>query len=424
MDTPGPSTYLFLVILILCSAFFSASETALSSLNRIRVKNRADEGDKRARKVLRLSNDFDATLSAILIGNNVVNNASTALATVLATALLGASGAAVATLVITVLVLIFGEILPKSYAKENAEDIANSFSGILTVLKFVLSPLVWFFVQLKRLFTGRRSAELNVQPSVTEDELKTIIDTVEEEGVLNSQETEIIQSVIDFGNSTVLDILVPRVDMDAVSIDASPEEVVALCIEDGYSRIPVYENDIDHIVGVIHAKDLLTCFANHQPLDLRTLRRDVIFVYRSKHINELLAELRRAKQHLAIVTDEHGGTLGLVTMEDILEELVGEIWDETDSARTMIQQIDESVWHVDGDAHIEDLVETLHLKQSDFEDADFTTVGGWALKNLQHIPAVGEQFTYEQFQITIESMDEKRIAFVNVALLDCVGITE
>ena len=308
MDTPGPSMIVAFVILLALSAFFSASETALASVNKIRLKTRADDGDRRAARVLRLSDDFDRTLSAILIGNNVVNIASASISTVFFTAVFGAQGAAVSTAVTAVLVLIFGEILPKSLAKDNAEAVAVMASGPLEAIKTVLSPLVWFFVQMKRLFTGRRSNELNVQPSVTEEELKTIIDTVEEEGVLDRQETDIIQSAIDFNNITVQEILVPRVDMAAAEVNAPGSELVSLCLKQGYSRIPVYEDSIDNIIGVVHVKDMLAAVAERKPVVARDLLREVKFVYRTKRISDLLAELRREKQHIAIVTDEHGGT--------------------------------------------------------------------------------------------------------------------
>ena len=336
MDNPGPSILAFMILLIF-SAFFSASETSLSSINRVRMKTRAEDGDKKARKVLDLADDYDRTLSTILIGNNVVNLASASISTVLCTTLMGANGAVVATGVTTVLVLIFGEILPKSLAKERPEKFSLMFAPFLSFIKTVLTPVAWVFVQIKRLLTGLRSNELNVQPSVTEEELKVIIDTVEEEGVLDRQETDIIQSAIDFDNITVQDILVPRVDIGAASLDDPPEEILKLCLQGGHSRIPVYDGSIDHIVGVLHARDLLACLSREETIDPRKLRRDVLFVYRTKRINELLAELRREKQHMAIVTDEHGGTLGLVTMEDILEELVGEIWDESDVAEQDIQ---------------------------------------------------------------------------------------
>ena len=386
MDTPGPGMYLALLLLLAFSAFFSASETALSSVNRIRMKNKVDDGDKKAQRVLGLSDDYDRTLSAILIGNNVVNLTASSISTVIATSLLGQQGAAVATAVITVLVLVFGEILPKSFAKDHAERVSMAMGGPLYIVKTLLAPLVWVFVQIKRLFTGRRSSELNVQPSVTEEELKTIIDTVGEEGVLDRQETDIIQSAIEFDNTTVQDILVPRVDMAAAALDAPPEEIIRLCVEGGYSRIPVYEGTIDNVVGVLYAKDLLARLAAGKPIEPAALKRDVLFVYRSKRISELLAEFRRAKQHMAVVTDEHGGTLGLVTMEDILEELVGEIWDETDKDETPIRQLSENSWQVEGDVNVEDFFDAIGFVDKTF-DCDYSSVGGWALAELEHIPS-------------------------------------
>ena len=407
MDTPGPGMYLALLLLLAFSAFFSASETALSSVNRIRMKNKADDGDKKAQRVLGLSDDYDRTLSAILIGNNVVNLTASSISTVIATSLLGQQGAAVATAVITVLVLVFGEILPKSFAKDHAERVSMAMGGPLYIVKTLLAPLVWVFVQIKRLFTGRRSSELNVQPSVTEEELKTIIDTVGEEGVLDRQETDIIQSAIEFDNTTVQDILVPRVDMAAAALDAPPEEIIRLCVEGGYSRIPVYEGTIDNVVGVLYAKDLLARLAAGKPIEPAALKRDVLFVYRSKRISELLAEFRRAKQHMAVVTDEHGGTLGLVTMEDILEELVGEIWDETDKDETPIRQLSENSWQVEGDVNVEDFFDAIGFVDKTF-DCDYNSVGGWALAELELIPSAGESVCYKQLHVTSRSVKYQR----------------
>ncbi|MEG2930636.1 MAG: hemolysin family protein [Ruthenibacterium sp.] len=420
MELPAPGTYLVFLLLLAFSAFFSASETALSSANRIRLRTRAEKGERGARTALHLSDDFDRTLSAILIGNNVVNIASASLATIMATAWLGANGAAVATAVVTVLVLIFGEILPKSYAKDNAERVSVRIAAPLQWIKALLTPLVWIFVQIKRLFTGRHSNELNVQPSVTEEELKSIIDTVEEEGVLDHRETDIIQSAIDFDNITVQDILVPRVDMAAVEVHTSGPEIVALCVHEGYSRIPVYDGTIDNVIGVLYAKDMLSCLAKGREIQPRRMKRDVMFVYRTKRINDLLAELRHTKQHMAIVTDEHGGTLGLVTMEDILEELVGEIWDETDKAETPIRRIDAARWLVEGDVRIDDLFDAIRFSDPQFT-CEAASVAGWVLERLEHIPEVDESFTHKNLLVTVHAMDGQRIESVTIARLPDSG---
>ncbi|HJA25659.1 MAG TPA: hemolysin family protein [Candidatus Fournierella merdigallinarum] len=418
MDTPGPSIYLALVLLVACSAFFSASETAISSFNKIRMRNKADDGDKRAKTALKVAEDFDKTISTILIGNNIVNMASASLATVAATALWGpTSGPAIATFGMTLIVLIFGEILPKSLAKDSAEFLAMQVSGIIAFLRTVFSPIVMFFVLLKRLFTGRRSAGLELQPSVTEDELKTIIDTVEEEGVLDSQETEIIQSAIEFDDITVQEILVPRVDMVAVDVNDPAAEVVNTVLENSYTRIPVYEGDIDHIIGMLHTRDLFECMARGQSIDVRALCRQIPFVYRTKHINDLLAEFRRQKQHMAIVTDDYGGTLGLVTLEDVLEELVGEIFDETDEVEELpVRQLEEHLFRVAGEANIDDVFEELGVRIKGF-DSDFSSAAGWALECLEHIPAPGESFDFENLHVTVEQVEDKRILSLLVRLM-------
>lgn len=395
-------------LLLAFSAFFSASETAISSINKFRVKNRAEEGDKKAAVALKNAEDYDRTLSTILIGNNVVNLTLSSLATLTATALLGDAGAAVATIAATLLVLTFGEILPKSFAKDNAERVALATARPLWLLRKLLAPLVWFFVMIKRLFTNQHNSELNVQPSVTEDELKTIVSTVEDEGVLDPQETDIIQSAIDFGDTTVQEILVPRVDMIAVEADAAPEELLHFCVDHTYSRIPVYEKKIDNIIGILYARDLLESLVRGRSISARALMRPVLYVYRTKHINELLAEFRREKQHIAIVTDDYGGVMGMVTLEDILEELVGEIWDETDTQRSSVRPLSENSWEVSGEENIEDCFAAIGFSDRDFH-CDYATVAGWALEVLEHIPTVGEQFRYKVLLVTVEEMEDQRI---------------
>ena len=398
LDTPGPSMYLFIILLVAGSAFFSGSETALSSFNRIRMRNRAEGGDKGAALALKIADDYDKTISTILIGNNIVNMASSSLGTVMAVALVGQQwGPTVSTVVMTLLVLIFGEILPKSLAKEHAEVIAIRVARIIDLLRKLFTPLVLFFVLLKKLAFGRKAAD--DQPSVTEDELKTIIDTVEEEGLLDSQETDIIQSVIDFDDITVQEILIPRVDMLAVDVNDPVDQIIATVLANSYTRIPVYENDVDHIIGMLHTRDLFSCLAQNKPVDVRALCRDIPFVYRTKHINDLLAELRRKKQHMAIVTDDYGGTLGLVTMEDVLEELVGEIFDETDEVEELpIQKLEDNLYRVAGEVNIDDLFDELDLKFKDFE-SDYSSAAGWALECL----------VFQHLHVTVEKVEDKRI---------------
>lgn len=397
---------LALLLLLCLSAFFSASETAFSSVNRLRLRSRAENGDKKARGVLRQLDDYDGMLSAILIGNNVVNLTASSLATILATSLLGpVNGPLVSTLLLTLLVLIFGEILPKSFAKENPEKVSVAVSAPMGFVRALLSPLVWLFTQLRRPF---KRGEAAAGPSVTEDDLKTIIDTVEEEGVLSQQETDIIQNTIEFDDITVQEILVPRVDMVALDADAPQSEILSACLTSNHSRIPVYEGSIDHIIGMLHSRDLLACLAEEKPIELRKLCRELPFVYRQKHINALLAEFRRSSQQMAIVTDDYGGTLGLVTMEDILEELVGEIFDETDQVETPVLKVGEGLYRVDADINIDDLFDTLGLPRPQLE-GDFSSAGGWALECLEHIPAPGESFEADRLHVTVQAVEDKRI---------------
>lgn len=420
MDSPGPSIYLALLGLLIGSAFFSASETAISSINRIRMKTKADDGDRRAALVLRHADDYDRTLSTVLVGNNVVNLSMSSLATVLFIQLLGADiGPTVATAVMTVLVLIFGEILPKSYAKVHAEQVAMAFSPLLGVIKTVLTPVVIFFTGLQKLVSHHGKEKDEETPTVTEDELKTFIDTVEEEGVLDAQESDMIQSVIDLDETTVQEILVPRVDMVALSMDASQEEVLQLLENCSFTRIPLYEGTIDHCVGMLHVRDVLLCLAQGKPIVLQDLKRELLFVYRTKRLSDLLAEFRRTQNHIAVVADDHGGTLGLVTLEDVLEELVGEIFDETETAQpNPVQQLSPDLYRVEGDSNIDDMFEAIGYKlPKDAEEGDYTSAAGWALDCLGHIPQQGEIFRFDTLEGTVAEMDNQRIASLIVRKL-------
>ena len=410
MDTPGSSTYLALVFLVACSAFFSASETALSTFNKVRMQNLAEKGNRKAGIALQLSEHYSKTLSTILIGNNIVNMGSASLATVVATALLGAaSGPAVATVAMTLLVLVFGEIMPKTLARTQPEKVSMLFAPILRGIQIVLTPVVWCFVQLNKLLVpGKQENDL---PTVTEDELKSILSTAEAEGVLNQQETGILHSVIEFDDTTAQQILTPRVDMEAIDVDDPIESVLEQVLESGYSRLPVYEEDLDHILGILHTRDLLACLAKGQPVDLRALCREALFVYRTKAIDELLTDFRREKRHMAIVTDDFGGTLGLVTLEDILEELVGEIFDESDDEEDTeleLEKLDPYTFRLAGECDIRDAFAVMDLEEEGLAE-DCFTAAGWALEALGHIPAAGEVFHANGAVVTVEAMEDKRI---------------
>lgn len=414
MDTPSPVSYFVLLLLLGASAFFSASETAFSSLNKIRLKNLASDGDKNAVIALAISDDFDRMLSTILIGNNVVNLSASSIATVVATVLLGSAGAAVSTILLTILVLVFGEILPKSYAKENAEKVALLVARPLRIIQRLLSPLAWFFIRLQR--SVKPKGDVEAEPSVTGRELKTIIQNSEDEGVLDEQGSDIMQSALEFDTTTVQEILLPRVDMTAIDIEDDMETILETAVAYGYSRIPVYEGSIDNIIGIIYGKDILEAMVHHRELDIRSLVRECLYVYRSKKISELLVEFKQKKLHLAIVTDEYGGTLGLVTMEDILEELVGEIWDESDEVKQGTVRISDTCYEAQGDLNIEDFFDDIGYEAKNFT-CGYSTLGGWALECLAHIPEVGESFTYNTLCLTVTEMDDQRVAKLRVEVL-------
>lgn len=402
-----------LIIIIACimmSAYFSATETAFSSLNRIRVKNMADKGNRRARLVMELSENYDSLLSTILIGNNIVNIASASLATVLFVKLLGdEAGPSVSTLVTTVVVLIFGEISPKSIAKESPEKFAMFSAPILNVLKIVLTPFNFLFGQWKKLLSMIFKGDGD--RSITEEELLTIVEEAEEEGGIDEQESELIRSAIEFSELEAEDILTPRIDVTGVSRKNSKEEIAEIFSETGYSRLPVYEESIDHIIGIISQKD----FHNkvyHTEAEVASIIRPVLFIAKNKKIDKLLKELQQKKSHMAVVVDEFGGTVGIVTLEDILEELVGDIWDEHDDVVQEIEKINEWEYLVLGNTNLEKLFELLEKEI----ESEVVTVSGWVMNMLGRIPEKGDVFTYENLQVSVLKMDGKRVEKIRLVV--------
>ena len=413
--------YLAVVILIAMSAFFSATETAFSSLNRIRLKNYAADGNKRAVKALKISDDFDRALSSILIGNNVVNIASASIGTLIFSNLLGNGPTAVtvSTIVMTVVVLIFGEVLPKSLAKESPEKFALAVTPILYALIVLLTPLTALLVGLKKLVTKIFKTK-NPAPSVTEEELKYIIEEIEDEGVLEEQESELVQSALEFDDITADEILTPRVDIAAVNVNDPPEKVLEAFREGSRSRLPVYEKSIDSIIGTINAKAFLNAYLENPEVSVRSLLQETIFVPPTKKISMLLKEMQRKKLQLAIVVDQYGGTIGIVTVEDILEELVGEIWDEDEDITEEIVPVGENVYEVSGDVNIYDMFEALDLDFPKFKSTS-NSLSGWALEMFERIPEAGESFTYENLTITVLELDEQRILKLKVEVTPQAG---
>lgn len=409
MESPSWILYIAIVVLLMLSAFFSASETAISTVNKIRLHKKAKSGDSSAIAALSMAEHYDKTLFSILIGNNLVNIFSTAIATVIASALFGTSGAVIASLVMTVLVLTFGVILPKSYGNDHSEAFILIAAKPLRAIVWLLTPLTAFFAWLK----SRISAPPEKGPSVTEEELHYIIGSIENEGVLEEQERELVQSALDFDEIAIHEILTPRVNIVALDIDSSIEEIQKVIVEERYSRIPVYEGTIDSIIGVLYSSDFLCNLVAGVPIDLRAMLGEPLFVHRSMRLSQMLANLKAHKVNLAVVTDDYGGTLGIVTMEDVLEELVGEIWDEDDEIPTGLVKLDDRTWEVEGDYNLIDMLEQLKLAE---DDSDYTTVNGWAMHIFEHIPEVGEQFTTHGLTITVLEMDLHRIKKLGIVL--------
>ncbi|MGM9986052.1 MAG: hemolysin family protein [Bacillaceae bacterium] len=415
MDQIPVSTIATLFVFIILSAFFSSAETAFSSVNRIRLKNYVDENRRGSQKALYIVENFDKALSTILIGNNVVNIAASAIATQLATDLLkGANAIVISTTVMTIIVLIFGEVLPKSFAKENAEGFALTVSGPLLLLMKILTPFNYLLVKLKT-FVSRFVGKKNNEPSVTEEELKVMVDLSEEEGVINKEEKELVHRSLDFNDILVGEILQPRIDMVAVEVNDSIEKIRDIFIEERYSRIPVYEENVDNVIGILSDKEFFTYLIQNKAVDLRELLRKPLFIVESMKISTLLPQLQKSKSHMAIVIDEFGGTSGLVTLEDILEEIVGDIWDEHDERVKNIVKVDESTYQFNAELPLDEFTEIF----ADLEvQSDFHTLGGWIFERFERIPLVGEKITYDNLEIRVDKVENRRIRKVTVTTID------
>ena len=397
-----------LVVLVALSAFFSASETAFSSLNQIRLKSRAEDGDTSAARVLAMAEKYDKLLSTILIGNNIVNIAAASIGTIIFTKMLGAErGATVSTMVLTVVVLIFGEVTPKSLAKEMPETVATAVAPVLSLLMLVFTPLTWLFSQWKR-FLGHfvHSTE---EDTITEGELMTMVSEAENDGELTDRESELIRSAIEFDDVEVEEILTPRVDVIAVEDDLPLEEVAQTFAESGYSRLPVYHDTIDNIIGVVHEKDFYMARLKKET-KLEDLVKPTLYTTGSTQISQLLRTLREQHHHMAVVVDEYGGTEGIITLEDILEELVGEIWDEHDEATEDFRQQSDGSWLVSGSASVDDLYETLDLPED--EDIDSNTVNGLVQEKTHHLPKVGDHFQLNDYEGVVTRTARRRVTEV------------
>lgn len=400
---------LILVGLVVFSAYFSATETAFSSLNRIRLKNMASGGNKRAQLAYTLSENYDELLSTILVGNNIVNIASTSIATVLFVAALGDSaGPTASTVVMTVVVLIFGEVSPKSLAKENAESFAMFSAPLLRVLVVVLKPVNFLFSQLKRGL--HKIFRVKAEHSMTDSELLTLVEEAQQGGGIDQDEGAMLRNVIEFDDIEAIDIMTPRVDVEAVPQDAPKEDVARLFRSTGFSRLPVYKETIDSVVGVIHEKDFYSFVWDSQE-EIGSIVKPAELIPPSMKVSALLKLLQQSKSHMAVIIDEFGGTEGIVTLEDVLEELVGEIWDEHDRVvQQGIQKLKEDEYRVFCSAGLDDLFEFFHIDS----ETEASTINGWILENLDRIPSVGDVFTYQGLTFTVARVDSNRTEEVMV----------
>lgn len=403
---------LIILLCVLLSMYFSATETAFNALSRVRIKNKADDGDKKARLVLRLLDKYDEMLSTILIGNNIVNIACTSLATLLFVRLLQDEdlGATVSTVVVTLVLLIFGEISPKSLAKHHAESFAMFSAPFLNTLTYLLTPFNWIFKLWQKLLS--LLFKTSEDGGITEQELLTIVDEAEQDGNIDADESELIRSAIEFNELEVRDIFTPRIDIEAIRKDMTTEEVAHVFSESGYSRLPVYEESIDNIIGIVYLKDFYN-IAFRGKRSIEDIIKPVIFVPKSKKISDLRKELQEQQLHIAIVMDEFGCTVGLVTLEDILEELVGEIWDEHDEIVREISQTAEDTWVVSGKASVEKVFEDIDLDCS----YEAMTVSGWVMEVLEKIPAEGDTFESDGVRVRVLKMFRKRIESVEIIRL-------
>ncbi len=415
MDLSGDTVVIRVVLVVVClvlSAFFSSSETALTTVNLIRIRNLADNGDKAAAWVLKARRDQSKMLGAILIGNNVVNLSASSMLTVLVTDVFGSQAVGAATGVLTLLVLLFGEITPKTIATLEAEKNALRFARVICFLMTILTPVIF----VVNLLSGGVLRLLGVDPnkptdSITEDELRTIVEVGHEKGVIESEEKEMINNVFDLGDSVARDIMVPRIDMSFVDVEASYEELMEIFRRDHYTRLPVYEDNTDNIIGIINMKDLIL-LEDRAAFSVRDYLRQPLFTFESKKLSELMIEMRKTSNNIVIVLDEYGATAGLITLEDILEEIVGDIRDEFDAdEEDELKEISKGEYLADGSMNLDDINDRLGLE---LVSEDFDSLGGFMIDRLEHLPAEGEEVDTEEVRLVVEKVNKNRIDKVHI----------
>ena len=402
-----------IIVCVMCSAFFSASEMSFSACNKVRLEHESDNGNKKASVAFKIAEKFDDAISTILVGNNLVNIAASSMGSIAVMMLLSEQYAWVSTAVITILVIIFGETIPKISAKKNATSFAMKFAYPIRALMIILKPVTAIVVALVNLIT-------NLLPDVEEEdsdaaleELHTMIDMAEDEDVLDEDASELISAAIDFADIAASEVMTARVDIIAIDIDDPWEEILRTIDASPYSRIPVYEDSVDHVIGILSLNRFLKAMIDQEKVEIRSLLLPTCYVYKTMRLPAVLSSLRNAQQHIAVVTDEYGGTLGVVSMEDVLEELVGDLWDETDTVEKEIVKKGDGRYELDGDTPIYEFIELMRWKEDDF-DFDSETVGGWCIEYNNGFPNVNSKFTFRDIEVTILEVSKRRVRRVQI----------
>lgn len=429
-----------LIILLAFSAFFSSSETAFSTSNIIRIRNYADEKVKGARKALYICENYDKTITTILVGNNLVNIAATTIAAYIFACLVKNPTLAnvLNTVVLTILVLIFGEILPKSLAKVNPEKLALRYSSIMYVIIWILYPITFLFLKLQNKFVKRAKKNTEIMPTVTEDELESIIDTMEEEGVIDSDDAELIQGVLDLDDKVAYDIMTPRIDISAIELKDDNKDILKQFIETNYSRLPVYSEDIDHIIGILNFKDFYREYNRNEKVDITKIMTEPLYINENVGVDDIIRGMQRVKKHMAVVLDEYGGTSGIVCLEDAIEEMVGEIYDEHDEVKSqsMFVKVQENEYLVDAEIEIEDLFERLDIER--LPQTDYNNLAGFLYELGETVPKQDQILKYTTIDervdkdgnyvekvvhliFTLQCVEDKRIKQVLIKIDDEVN---
>jgi len=402
-----------LVLLLSASAFFSSAETALMTSNKLRIRNLAENGDKRAEKVLEITANTDKMLSAILIGNNIVNLSASALSTTLTLKVFGSSLVGVATGILTFLILVFGEITPKNVASKNAENMALKYIGIISVLVVILTPVIYVVNKVAGIVISLFVKNNGDNNMVTEDELRAMVEVSHEDGVIEKEEKKMIVNVVDFGDTVAGDIMLPRVDMVMVSVESSYGEILKIFREERYTRIPVYEESPDNVIGILNVKDFLL-IENKENFSVKEHLREPLYTYEYKKTSSLMVDMRKTGANIVIVLDEYGTTVGLITLEDMLEEIVGEIRDEFDADEDEgITKISETEYLIDGSTNLDDVNDRIGLELSSEE---YESIGGIIMEKLGRLPVEGEVITFDNIILTVKKMDHARIEKVGLKL--------